>query len=227
MNRYAIKFTSDLALFLSRFNRSFRKPASAFLLVLSCGSPALLNAQVSPAIDQQFRQASEAMKQGNLQQAADGFAAIARNAPSFAEAYLNLGLVREEQGHHEEAVANFKKALQLKPHLRGANLFLGIAQYRSNQLDTAIASLRRETTAYPKDGRAREGELWRCCGCLGQSRKTRPKRCGYFVPSRPSSLVRLKGQLCAYVQGGSQILASAPDPGRSQCRRGTPHGCDR
>src|ERR1700737_4775035 len=154
MNRHSIKFKSDLAVLLSRFNRSFRKPVSALLLLLSCGSPAFLNAQVSPAIDQQFRQASEAMKQGNLQQAADGFAAIVKNAPTFAEAYLNLGLVREEQGHHEEAVASFKKALQLKPHLRGANLFLGIAQYRSNQLDAAVSSLHKETAAYPKDANA-------------------------------------------------------------------------
>src|SRR6202790_3338657 len=151
MNRHSIKLARDLALSLSRSNHSFLiKPMLAFLLLLSCGSPALLNAQV-PAIEQQFREASEAMKQGNLQQAADGFSAIVKNAPTFAEAYLNLGLVREEQGHHEEAVASFKKALQLKPRLRGANLFLGIAQYRSNQLDAAVSSLHKETAAYPKD----------------------------------------------------------------------------
>jgi tetratricopeptide (TPR) repeat protein len=120
-------------------------------LLLSCSSPGLVHAQVSPAITERFRQASDAMKQGNLQQAGDGFVAIVKDSPTFAEAYLNLGLVREEQGRHEEAIASFKKALLLKPHLRGANLFLGIAQYRSNQLDAAAASLRRETAAYPKD----------------------------------------------------------------------------
>jgi tetratricopeptide (TPR) repeat protein len=44
--------------------------------------------------------------------------------------------------------------LLLKPTLRGANLFLGIAQYRSNQLDAAVASLLRETTAHPRDANA-------------------------------------------------------------------------
>jgi tetratricopeptide (TPR) repeat protein len=154
MNRHFIKFTGDPAVSFCRRNHSFLiKPVMAFLLLLSCGSHALLEAQV-PAIEQQFREASEAMKQGNLQQAADGFSAIVKNAPTFAEAYLNLGLVREEQGHHEEAVASFKKALQLKPHLRGANLFLGIAQYRSNQLDAAVSSLHKETSVYPKDANA-------------------------------------------------------------------------
>jgi tetratricopeptide (TPR) repeat protein len=153
MNELIAKSKSLAALRLNFRPLSF-KLALPFLLSLLCSFPAPLNAQVSPAIAERFRQASEAMKQGNLQQAEDGFAAIVKDAPTFAEAYLNLGLVREEQGHHEEAIASFKKALQLKPHLRGANLFLGIAQYRSNLLDLATASLHRETTAYPKDANA-------------------------------------------------------------------------
>jgi cytochrome c-type biogenesis protein CcmH/NrfG len=113
--------------------------------------PQSLRAQASTESTEKFRQASEAMRQGNLEQAGEGFAEIVKRSPTFAEAYLNLGLVREEQGRHEEAIASFKRALLLKPRLRGANLFLGIAQYRSNQLDAAVVSLRNETAAYPKD----------------------------------------------------------------------------
>jgi tetratricopeptide (TPR) repeat protein len=111
-------------------------------------------AQVAPVIEQRFQEASEAMRQGRLQQAEEGFAAVVKGAPNFAEAYLNLGLVREEQGHHEDAIASLQKALQLKPGLRGANLFLGIALYRSNHLDLALASLRKEVIASPKDANA-------------------------------------------------------------------------
>jgi len=109
------------------------------------------SSQISPEAAANFRQASEAMRSGNLDAAGEGFAAVVRQAPTFAEAYLNLGLVREEQGRHEDAIANFQKALQLKPKLHGANLFLGIAQYRTNQLDQALVSLRKEAGAYPKD----------------------------------------------------------------------------
>jgi len=94
------------------------------------------------------------MRQGNLDQAGDGFAAVVRQAPTFAEAFLNLGLVREEQARHDEAIAAFQKALQLKPRLRGANLFLGIAQFRTNRLDASLATLRKETTVSPKDANA-------------------------------------------------------------------------
>jgi tetratricopeptide (TPR) repeat protein len=107
--------------------------------------------QTSATTTQQFQQATEAMRAGNLDQAGDGFAAIVKQAPTFAEAFLNLGLVREEQGRHQEAIADFEKALQLKPRLRGASLFLGISEYRSSQLDASVAALQKETTISPKD----------------------------------------------------------------------------
>jgi len=129
---------------------------SAFLLLT--GSPFAL-AQVdvpklNPAVAEQFQQATQAMRAGDLTHAGDGFESVTKSAPQFAEAYLNLGLVREEQGRHTDAITNFKKALQLKPRLRGANLFLGVAEFRSNQLDSAILALKKETTASPKDATA-------------------------------------------------------------------------
>jgi len=111
-------------------------------------------AQVPPATADKFRQASEAMRSGNLEEATSGFAAVVKQAPAFAEAHFNLGLVREEQGQHAEAIASFEKALSLKPRLHGANLFLGVAHYRLNQLDQALAALKKETTAYPNDAAA-------------------------------------------------------------------------
>lgn len=94
------------------------------------------------------------MQAGRLDEAANGFASVIKAAPNFAEAFLNLGLVRSEQGHNEEAIANFEKALSLKPHLRGANLFLGVAEFRLNHADKAVAALKKEVTAHPKDAHA-------------------------------------------------------------------------
>ena len=94
------------------------------------------------------------MRNGNLEAAGVGFAAVVKEVPDFAAGHFNLGLVREEQGRHEEAIASLRKALLLNPKLRGANLFLGIAEYRLNKLDEAIPALRKETAAYPKDANA-------------------------------------------------------------------------
>jgi tetratricopeptide (TPR) repeat protein len=132
--------------------------SSVVSLILLLLVPAVVarsqTAQANPAIAERFQQAAEAMRAGNLDQAGDGFASVVKQAPQFAEAYLNLGLVREEQGRHADAIASFQRALELKPRLRGANLFLGIAEFRSNRLDAALAALRRETAAYPKDANA-------------------------------------------------------------------------
>ncbi len=94
------------------------------------------------------------MRQGNLDEAAAGFASVAQASPTFAEAHFNLALVREEQGRFDDAIASFQKALALKPHLHGANLFLGVAYFRVNQLDKAVVAIQKETATYPKDAPA-------------------------------------------------------------------------
>jgi tetratricopeptide (TPR) repeat protein len=113
-----------------------------------------LRAQMAPEVADIFRQASEAMQRGNLNVAGDGFEAAARAAPAFVEAHFNLGLVHEEQGRFDEAIASFQKALALKPRLHGANLFLGIAYFRLNQMDKALAAIQKESVSYPKDAPA-------------------------------------------------------------------------
>src|SRR6266513_2706060 len=55
-------------------------------------------AQIPAAAAEQFRQATEAMRNGDLDAARSGFAAVIKRAPAFAEAHFNLGLVQEEQG---------------------------------------------------------------------------------------------------------------------------------
>jgi tetratricopeptide (TPR) repeat protein len=128
----------------------FMLASFAFLLCLAWP----LRAQVAPNVSEIFRQASEAMRRGDLNAAGDGFAAAAIATPAFAEAHLNLGLVREEQGRFDEAIISFQKALGLKPRLHGANLFLGVAYFRLNQLDKAVAAIQKESAAYPRDAPA-------------------------------------------------------------------------
>src|SRR5215475_6464978 len=110
--------------------------------------PLLALAQ-SDAFEKSFRAGSEAMRAGNLEEAARDFSQAAKLNPAFAEADYNLGLVQIQQGQFDSAIASLKRALVLKPRLRGANLFLGIAYYRKNRNDDAITALERETTADP------------------------------------------------------------------------------
>jgi tetratricopeptide (TPR) repeat protein len=110
--------------------------------------------QADSTINDKFREATEAMRAGRLDEAGERFAAVVKAAPTFAEAFFNLGLVREEQGRFDDSIASFQKALELKPRLHGASLFLGVAYFRLNQLDKAIAAIYKETVVYPKDAHA-------------------------------------------------------------------------
>src|SRR5713226_2930040 len=107
-------------------------------LLLLCATSSYMSAQTS-TVPPEFIQATQDMREGRLQEAADGFAGAVKRQPAFAEAHFNLGLVDEELGKYDEAVASLHEALKLKPRLHGANLFLGIAEFRMNHLDEAAA----------------------------------------------------------------------------------------
>src|SRR5258708_6041218 len=68
-------------------------------------SAALVIAQSeAPGSAAEFSRATEFMREGKLDAASSAFAAVVKQNPSFAEAHLNLGLVREEQGKHDDAI---------------------------------------------------------------------------------------------------------------------------
>jgi tetratricopeptide (TPR) repeat protein len=121
--------------------------------VILVGFLTLAHAQ-SAEVTAEFAQATQAMREGKLDEAGAGFAAVVKESPGFAEAYFNLGLVRQEQGQYDDAIPSFHKALTLKPRLQGANLFLGITEFRLNHLDKAGSAVQKETVAYPKDANA-------------------------------------------------------------------------
>ena len=101
----------------------------------------------SADVTAEFAQATQAMREGRLDEAGAGFAAVVKESPGFAEAYFNLGLVRQEQGQYDDAIPSFHKALTLQPRLHGANLFLGITEFRLNHLDKAGSAVQKETVA--------------------------------------------------------------------------------
>jgi tetratricopeptide (TPR) repeat protein len=130
-----------------------RRVCPAMVCCLLLASTGLIQAQSSD-LNAEFTKATQAMREGKLDEAADGFAAVIKLRPTFAEAQFNLGLVRQEQRRYGEAIPCFQKALVLQPHLHGANLFLGITEFQINRLDQAAAAVQKETVAYPKDANA-------------------------------------------------------------------------
>jgi tetratricopeptide (TPR) repeat protein len=128
-------------------------PQRVLLGITLLSAPILVCAQ-SPQGTAEFAQATQAMREGRLEEADVGFTHVVKLNPKFAEAHFNLGLVRQEEGQYEKAIVSFQEALSLRPKLHGANLFLGISEFRLNHLNDAAAAVQKETAAYPKDANA-------------------------------------------------------------------------
>jgi tetratricopeptide (TPR) repeat protein len=136
-------------------NRKRRSQINVLLLFCWWLAPLGFAGQQAPAVPSaRFREATEALREGRLDDAAQGFRSVIKDAPAFAEAHFNLGLVLEEQGRNEEAIRSLQTAVQLKSRLRGANLFLGIAEYKINQFHSAIAALKKESALDPSNANA-------------------------------------------------------------------------
>src|SRR5260370_3649765 len=142
--------------------RALRRASHALaqLLALVCVASFIAGANAArqsiqdpAAANEAFGQATQAMRAGQLDAAAAGFASAIKQNPRFAEAYFNLGLVQTSQGLNEEAVGSFQKGIALNPQLHGANLFLGFAEARQNRLDTDAAACYYDTTSFHRDAR--------------------------------------------------------------------------
>lgn len=82
------------------------------------------------------------------------FAEAVERDPSLAEAHHDLATTMRELGMAEDAVAHYKKALDLMPDDVDSLIGLGAAQCDSGRLDEAIRSLRRACETHPDNGRA-------------------------------------------------------------------------
>jgi len=142
------RLTLEMLNFFPRIVRTVIALASLTAILLSLGT-----AQES-AVESRFRHGTDAMRSGSLDEAESDFLDVIRVAPQFAEAYLNLGLVQEQQAKYEQSIASLQHALKLKPALRGANLFLGLAHYRLAHYEPSLIALRKETKLNPGDPKA-------------------------------------------------------------------------
>jgi tetratricopeptide (TPR) repeat protein len=107
----------------------------------------------SASWQQAFQQGTQAAQQGRFDEAAADFRAVVQQNPTFAPAYLDLGLALQGAQKPDEAIAALKHAVALDPKLRGAELFLGIAYYKTGNGSEAIRVLRSAALHFPSDAK--------------------------------------------------------------------------
>ncbi len=77
--------------------------------------------------------------------------------PASPGCYVNLGIALRGQGHIDEAIACYRRALELDPNYNAALVGLGHALVDGGQIEPAIASLRKAVELTPKDAWALSG----------------------------------------------------------------------
>lgn len=127
------------------------------VLVLLAASPAHPAGQTAPpsaknssAIDSHFAAAEQAQRDKDYATAEREYRAVLALAPDFAEVHMNLGLVYQLQERSPEAMAEFRRAIKLKPALVGANFFLGVDYCKLGEGTKAIPYLKAARQAEPK-----------------------------------------------------------------------------
>lgn len=97
----------------------------------------------SAAINDHFQRAQAALAKSQYDVAAAEFQAILKLDPARGEALANLGTVYYAQSRYADAAQAFRRALQLKPSLKGVEAFLGMSQARLGRMKEALPLLER------------------------------------------------------------------------------------
>ena len=101
-------------------------------------------------VEAHFTAAQQAQKIGDYATAEREYLSVLTMEPNFAEAHMNLGLVYQLQDLIPNAMAEFRRALQLKRTLTGANFFLGVDYCKMGEGTKAIPYLKAAARQEPQ-----------------------------------------------------------------------------
>ena len=111
---------------------------AVILLQVICAWP---QPGIQATIQTHYQKAQEALARNDYDAALIEFSAMLRIDPNRAEVHANIGTIYYAQGRYTEASAALKKALALKPGLKGARAFLGMSEARLGHTLEALPHL--------------------------------------------------------------------------------------
>ena len=124
------------------------RPAES-LLIRDAGTDEVQRLDSESPVLQTFRRGVEAHKQGDHAQAEAAYLEVVSEAPGFAEAQMNLGLLLHDRNRLEAAIDRLQTAIRLDPSLPAAHYFLGMDLYLTSQFEGALSSLRKARELAP------------------------------------------------------------------------------
>ncbi len=101
--------------------------------------------------------------------------AVARD-PAFAEAWYNLAMAAEDEGHTDLAIAEYRRAVQARPDYSDAHFNLGLLLTKLDRFDEALAAWERFLEIEPHSGQAKIAK--RAAALCRMKIKQKPARTG-------------------------------------------------
>src|SRR6266576_555531 len=132
-------------------------------------SEAISTGQAQRAPGEILKEAASLHRAGQLEQAIEDYRLFLEKYPDVAPVRSDLGAALAGAGRYEEAIAEYKRALQLKS-LPQARLNLALAYYKTAKLSLAVAELKKVRTEMPGDLRPMMLEA-DCYLRLGENKK--------------------------------------------------------
>jgi tetratricopeptide (TPR) repeat protein len=90
-------------------------------------------------------------QQGRTAEAEKAWSALSKAQPKNPEPWAHLGLLASRQGNYKEAIARYRKALELGPPVEGVRMNLGLAYFKNEQMREAIKEFEPLLKAHPEN----------------------------------------------------------------------------
>jgi tetratricopeptide (TPR) repeat protein len=114
------------------------------------------NWKLPSALAPAFEDGVRAEKAGRLDEAEKDFLQVLGRGGRAAFVYNNLGIVYQERGEHERAVAQFREAIRLKPDYFAPRLLLGASLLALGRTRESVHELERAVKTQPREPSARQ-----------------------------------------------------------------------
>jgi tetratricopeptide (TPR) repeat protein len=126
----------------------------AVTIGLGTGTPALAQA-LPAALQASFDDGVRALKAGKLDEAESAFRTVLAKGGAVAYVHNNLGIVHQERGQHEKAVAQFREAIRLDPAYAAPRILLGASLLALGRVSEARSQLEKAVKLAPREPHAR------------------------------------------------------------------------
>jgi len=125
-------------------------------VAVALGTGALARAQELPApLQASFEEGVRALKAGKLDAAETALQAVLAKGGDVAYVHNNLGIVHQERGQHEKAIAQFREAIRLDRAYAAPRILLGASLLALGRVSEARTQLERAVTLAPREPLAR------------------------------------------------------------------------